>query len=211
MKLATKIIDRIHLKCSALWISSSGHIHRNVNHSSGLLDPKSENHRNSIEGFWTTKIGLECHMTITTSVKENISSSEDDDIREQMRQCPQLSTSLYAILHYAVDHGLYDKRSIEHCVCTIRNLCYGLQQPQQQQQQQQNHIADQQHQKQQKSQKQLQQPQSQQISRRSVTPSGQESKAQLTQEKSHSNSLFRIKSSSLSSGKKSKRSMDFEG
>nr|CAH8856774.1 unnamed protein product [Trichobilharzia regenti] len=147
---------------------------------------------------------------IVTSLVRNISSSEDDDIREQMRQCPQLSTSLYAILHYAVDHGLYDKRSIEHCVCTIRNLCYGLQQPQQQQQQQQNHIADQQHQKQQKSQKQLQQPQSQQISRRSVTPSGQESKAQLTQEKSHSNSLFRIKSSSLSSGKKSKRSMDFE-
>lgn len=97
-----------------------------------------------------------------------------------MRQCPQLATSLFSILRYAVEHQLYDKRSIEHCVCTIRNLCYGLQQRQQ-----------------------IQQSPSQS----SVTSSSQDSKFQ---EKSRNGSLLRIKSTSLVSGKKSKGLTEIE-
>ncbi|CAH8585032.1 unnamed protein product [Schistosoma bovis] len=122
---------------------------------------------------------------IVTSLIRNISSSEDDDVREKMRQCPQLATSLFSILRYAVEHQLYDKRSIEHCVCTIRNLCYGLQQRQQTQQSQ---------------------PQ-QSPSQSSVTSSSQESKFQ---EKSRNGSLLRIKSTSLVSGKKSKGLTEIE-
>ncbi|CAH8589471.1 unnamed protein product [Schistosoma rodhaini] len=116
---------------------------------------------------------------IVTSLIRNISSSEDDDVRDQMRQCTQLATSLFSILRYAVEHQLYDKRSIEHCVCTIRNLCYGLQQRQQTQQSQ---------------------PQ-QSPSQSSVTSSSQDSKFQ---EKSRNGSLLRIKSTSLVSSRKSK-------
>ncbi|CAH8585073.1 unnamed protein product [Heterobilharzia americana] len=130
---------------------------------------------------------------IVMSLIRNISSSEDDDVREQMRQCPQLASSLYSVLRFAVDNQLHDKRSIEHCVCTIRNLCYGLQQQHQHQHQQQRH------------------GQKQSQSQRSVTPSSQDSTNQQTfQEKSRNGSLFRIKSSSLTSGKKSKRSVEFE-
>ncbi|TNN11465.1 Armadillo repeat protein deleted in velo-cardio-facial syndrome isoform 2 [Schistosoma japonicum] len=116
---------------------------------------------------------------IVASLIRNISSSEDDNVREQMRQCPQLATSLFSILRYAVEHRLYDKRSIEHCVCTIRNLCYGLQQQRQTQQSQQ-----------------LQSP-----SQSSITSSSQDSKSQ---EKPRNGSLLRIKSASLVSGRKSK-------
>ncbi|CAH8521899.1 unnamed protein product [Schistosoma turkestanicum] len=118
---------------------------------------------------------------IVTSLIRNISSSEDDDVREQMRQCPQLATSLFSILRYAVEHQLCDKRSIEHCVCTIRNLCYGLQQRQQTQQL---------------------------SSQSSVTSSSQDSKSQEKQPRN--GSLLRIKSASLVSGRKSKRSTEVE-
>ncbi|GAA57044.1 catenin delta-2, partial [Clonorchis sinensis] len=62
------------------------------------------------------------------AVLRNVSSSEDRDVRDRMRQCPHLLWSLITILRAAVRLQCFDTKSVEHCVCCLRNLCFSLQQ-----------------------------------------------------------------------------------
>ncbi|KER28256.1 hypothetical protein T265_04859 [Opisthorchis viverrini] len=62
------------------------------------------------------------------AVLRNVSSSEDREVRDRMRQCPHLLWSLITILRAAVRLQCFDTKSVEHCVCCLRNLCFSLQQ-----------------------------------------------------------------------------------
>ncbi|KAA3675027.1 uncharacterized protein DEA37_0006215 [Paragonimus westermani] len=60
------------------------------------------------------------------AVLRNVSSSETAEVRELMRQCPSLMWSLVTILQSAVKSQCSDTKSVEHCICCLRNLCYSL-------------------------------------------------------------------------------------
>ncbi|KAF5405723.1 hypothetical protein PHET_00863 [Paragonimus heterotremus] len=60
------------------------------------------------------------------AVFRNVSSSEIAEVRELMRQCPSLMWSLITILQSAVKSQCSDTKSVEHCICCLRNLCYSL-------------------------------------------------------------------------------------
>ncbi|KAF8570010.1 hypothetical protein P879_00035 [Paragonimus westermani] len=60
------------------------------------------------------------------AVLRNVSSSETAEVRELMRQCPSLIWSLVTILQSAVKSQCSDTKSVEHCICCLRNLCYSL-------------------------------------------------------------------------------------
>ncbi|KAF6778720.1 hypothetical protein AHF37_01889 [Paragonimus kellicotti] len=60
------------------------------------------------------------------AVLRNVSSSEIAEVRELMRQCPSLMWSLITILQSAVNSQCSDTKSVEHCICCLRNLCYSL-------------------------------------------------------------------------------------
>ncbi|NXE83092.1 PKP4 protein, partial [Cochlearius cochlearius] len=61
----------------------------------------------------------------TTGCLRNLSSA-GEEARKQMRSCEGLVDSLLYIIHTCVNTSDYDSKTVENCVCTLRNLSYRL-------------------------------------------------------------------------------------
>ncbi|POI35149.1 hypothetical protein CIB84_001100 [Bambusicola thoracicus] len=53
-------------------------------------------------------------------------SSAGEEARKQMRSCEGLVDSLLYVIHTCVNTSDYDSKTVENCVCTLRNLSYRL-------------------------------------------------------------------------------------
>ncbi|NWU57099.1 PKP4 protein, partial [Dromas ardeola] len=61
----------------------------------------------------------------TTGCLRNLSSA-GEEARKQMRSCDGLVDSLLYVIHTCVNTSDYDSKTVENCVCTLRNLSYRL-------------------------------------------------------------------------------------
>ncbi|XP_042682996.1 plakophilin-4 isoform X6 [Centrocercus urophasianus] len=61
----------------------------------------------------------------TTGCLRNLSSA-GEEARKQMRSCEGLVDSLLYVIHTCVNTSDYDSKTVENCVCTLRNLSYRL-------------------------------------------------------------------------------------
>ncbi|XP_027721699.1 plakophilin-4 isoform X7 [Vombatus ursinus] len=61
----------------------------------------------------------------TTGCLRNLSSA-GEEARKQMRSCEGLVDSLLYVIHACVNTSDYDSKTVENCVCTLRNLSYRL-------------------------------------------------------------------------------------
>uniref|UniRef100_A0A8D2MU12 Plakophilin 4 n=1 Tax=Zonotrichia albicollis TaxID=44394 RepID=A0A8D2MU12_ZONAL len=61
----------------------------------------------------------------TTGCLRNLSSA-GEEARKQMRSCEGLVDSLLHVIHTCVNTSDYDSKTVENCVCTLRNLSYRL-------------------------------------------------------------------------------------
>uniref|UniRef100_A0A8C9EYW8 Plakophilin 4 n=2 Tax=Pavo cristatus TaxID=9049 RepID=A0A8C9EYW8_PAVCR len=61
----------------------------------------------------------------TTGCLRNLSSA-GEEARKQMRCCEGLVDSLLYVIHTCVSTSDYDSKTVENCVCTLRNLSYRL-------------------------------------------------------------------------------------
>ncbi|OXB55421.1 hypothetical protein ASZ78_014549 [Callipepla squamata] len=61
----------------------------------------------------------------TTGCLRNLSSA-GEEARKQMRSCEGLVDSLLYVIHTCVKTSDYDSKTVENCVCTLRNLSYRL-------------------------------------------------------------------------------------
>ncbi|XP_048339489.1 plakophilin-4 isoform X7 [Sphaerodactylus townsendi] len=61
----------------------------------------------------------------TTGCLRNLSSA-GEEARKQMRTCEGLVDSLLYVIHTCVNTSDYDSKTVENCVCTLRNLSYRL-------------------------------------------------------------------------------------
>ncbi|NWU65892.1 PKP4 protein, partial [Pterocles burchelli] len=61
----------------------------------------------------------------TTGCLRNLSSA-GEEARKQMRSCEGLVDSLLYVIHTCVNTSEYDSKTVENCVCTLRNLSYRL-------------------------------------------------------------------------------------
>uniref|UniRef100_A0A803VWM6 Plakophilin 4 n=1 Tax=Ficedula albicollis TaxID=59894 RepID=A0A803VWM6_FICAL len=61
----------------------------------------------------------------TTGCLRNLSSA-GEEARKQMRCCEGLVDSLLYVIHTCVNTSDYDSKTVENCVCTLRNLSYRL-------------------------------------------------------------------------------------
>ncbi|XP_064926173.1 plakophilin-4 isoform X2 [Columba livia] len=61
----------------------------------------------------------------TTGCLRNLSSA-GEEARKQMRACEGLVDSLLYVIHTCVNTSDYDSKTVENCVCTLRNLSYRL-------------------------------------------------------------------------------------
>ncbi|XP_029461399.1 plakophilin-4 isoform X2 [Rhinatrema bivittatum] len=61
----------------------------------------------------------------TTGCMRNLSSA-GEEARKQMRSCEGLVDSLLYVIQTCVNTSDYDSKTVENCVCTLRNLSYRL-------------------------------------------------------------------------------------
>ncbi|NXY89106.1 PKP4 protein, partial [Alcedo cyanopectus] len=61
----------------------------------------------------------------TTGCLRNLSSA-GEEARKQLRACEGLVDSLLHVIHTCVNTSDYDSKTVENCVCTLRNLSYRL-------------------------------------------------------------------------------------
>ncbi|CAH1787566.1 unnamed protein product [Owenia fusiformis] len=62
----------------------------------------------------------------TTGILRNISSA-DEYARKKLRECEGLVDALLHIVKAAIGKNDIDNKSVENCVCVLRNLCYACQ------------------------------------------------------------------------------------
>ncbi|XP_068936842.1 plakophilin-4 isoform X5 [Petaurus breviceps papuanus] len=90
-----------------------------------VIVPHSGWNNSSFDEDHKTKFQTSLVLRNTTGCLRNLSSA-GEEARKQMRSCEGLVDSLLYVIHACVNTSDYDSKTVENCVCTLRNLSYRL-------------------------------------------------------------------------------------
>ncbi|XP_060633313.2 plakophilin-4 isoform X1 [Anolis sagrei] len=90
-----------------------------------VIVPHSGWNNSSFDDDHKIKFQTSLGLRNTTGCLRNLSSA-GEEARKQMRACEGLVDSLLYVIHTCVNTSDYDSKTVENCVCTLRNLSYRL-------------------------------------------------------------------------------------
>ncbi|XP_042314414.1 plakophilin-4 [Sceloporus undulatus] len=90
-----------------------------------VIVPHSGWNNSSFDDDHKIKFQTSLGLRNTTGCLRNLSSA-GEEARKQMRSCEGLVDSLLYVIHTCVNTSDYDSKTVENCVCTLRNLSYRL-------------------------------------------------------------------------------------
>ncbi|XP_069472494.1 plakophilin-4 isoform X10 [Ambystoma mexicanum] len=90
-----------------------------------VIIPHSGWNNSSFDDDNKTKFQSSSVLRNTTGCMRNLSSA-GEEARKQMRACEGLVDSLLYVIHTCVNTSDFDSKTVENCVCTLRNLSYRL-------------------------------------------------------------------------------------
>ncbi|XP_007669334.1 plakophilin-4 isoform X3 [Ornithorhynchus anatinus] len=90
-----------------------------------VIVPHSGWNNSSFDDDHKIKFQTSLVLRNTTGCLRNLSSA-GEEARKQMRCCDGLVDSLLYVIHTCVNTSDYDSKTVENCVCTLRNLSYRL-------------------------------------------------------------------------------------
>ncbi|XP_038278211.1 plakophilin-4 isoform X3 [Dermochelys coriacea] len=90
-----------------------------------VIVPHSGWNNSSFDDDHKIKFQTSLVLRNTTGCLRNLSSA-GEEARKQMRSCDGLVDSLLYVIHTCVNTSDYDSKTVENCVCTLRNLSYRL-------------------------------------------------------------------------------------
>lgn len=90
-----------------------------------VIIPHSGWNNSSFDDDNKTKFQSSSVLRNTTGCMRNLSSA-GEEARKQMRTCEGLVDSLLYVIHTCVNTSDFDSKTVENCVCTLRNLSYRL-------------------------------------------------------------------------------------
>ncbi|XP_077176105.1 plakophilin-4 isoform X7 [Paroedura picta] len=90
-----------------------------------VIVPHSGWNNSSFDDDHKIKFQTSLVLRNTTGCLRNLSSA-GEEARKQMRTCEGLVDSLLYVIHTCVNTSDYDSKTVENCVCTLRNLSYRL-------------------------------------------------------------------------------------
>ncbi|KAM6332653.1 plakophilin-4 isoform 7-T7 [Podargus strigoides] len=93
--------------------------------TSAVIVPHSGWNSSSFDDDHKIKFQTSLVLRNTTGCLRNLSSA-GEEARKQMRSCEGLVDSLLYVIHTCVNTSDYDSKTVENCVCTLRNLSYRL-------------------------------------------------------------------------------------
>ncbi|XP_054237163.1 plakophilin-4 isoform X3 [Indicator indicator] len=93
--------------------------------TSTVIVPHSGWNSSSFDEDHKIKFQTSLVLRNTTGCLRNLSSA-GEEARKQMRSCEGLVDSLLYVIHTCVNTSDYDSKTVENCVCTLRNLSYRL-------------------------------------------------------------------------------------
>ncbi|NXL86844.1 PKP4 protein, partial [Alectura lathami] len=93
--------------------------------TSTVVVPHSGWNSSSFDDDHKMKFQTSLVLRNTTGCLRNLSSA-GEEARKQMRSCEGLVDSLLYVIHTCVNTSDYDSKTVENCVCTLRNLSYRL-------------------------------------------------------------------------------------
>ncbi|XP_070587666.1 plakophilin-4 isoform X5 [Erythrolamprus reginae] len=93
--------------------------------TNSVIVPHSGWNNSSFDDDHKIKFQTSLVLRNTTGCLRNLSSA-GEDARKQMRSCEGLVDSLLYVIHTCVNTSDYDSKTVENCVCTLRNLSYRL-------------------------------------------------------------------------------------
>ncbi|NXX75729.1 PKP4 protein, partial [Urocolius indicus] len=93
--------------------------------TSTVIVPHSGWNSSSFDDDHKIKFQTSLVLRNTTGCLRNLSSA-GEEARKQMRACEGLVDSLLYVIHTCVNTSDYDSKTVENCVCTLRNLSYRL-------------------------------------------------------------------------------------
>ncbi|KAM8806835.1 plakophilin-4 [Eudromia elegans] len=93
--------------------------------TSTVIVPHSGWNSSSFDDDHKMKFQTSLVLRNTTGCLRNLSSA-GEEARRQMRSCDGLVDSLLYVIHTCVNTSDYDSKTVENCVCTLRNLSYRL-------------------------------------------------------------------------------------
>ncbi|NXF32977.1 PKP4 protein, partial [Nyctibius bracteatus] len=93
--------------------------------TNAVIVPHSGWNSSSFDNDHKMKFQTSLVLRNTTGCLRNLSSA-GEEARKQMRSCEGLVDSLLHVIHTCVNTSDYDSKTVENCVCTLRNLSYRL-------------------------------------------------------------------------------------
>ncbi|NWW45471.1 PKP4 protein, partial [Pedionomus torquatus] len=93
--------------------------------TNAVIVPHSGWNSSSFDDDHKIKFQTSLVLRNTTGCLRNLSSA-GEEARKQMRSCEGLVDSLLYVIHTCVNTSDYDSKTVENCVCTLRNLSYRL-------------------------------------------------------------------------------------
>ncbi|XP_009883765.1 PREDICTED: plakophilin-4 isoform X2 [Charadrius vociferus] len=93
--------------------------------TNAVIVPHSGWNTSSFDDDHKMKFQTSLVLRNTTGCLRNLSSA-GEEARKQMRSCEGLVDSLLYVIHTCVNTSDYDSKTVENCVCTLRNLSYRL-------------------------------------------------------------------------------------
>ncbi|XP_013924360.1 PREDICTED: plakophilin-4 isoform X3 [Thamnophis sirtalis] len=93
--------------------------------TNSVIVPHSGWNNSSFDDDHKIKFQTSLVLRNTTGCLRNLSSA-GEEARKQMRSCEGLIDSLLYVIHTCVNTSDYDSKTVENCVCTLRNLSYRL-------------------------------------------------------------------------------------
>ncbi|MEE6489372.1 hypothetical protein FKM82_015547 [Ascaphus truei] len=90
-----------------------------------VIVPHSGLNNSSFDDDHKMKFQSSSVLRNTTGCMRNLSSA-GEDARKQMRYCEGLVDSLLHVIQTCVNTSDFDSKTVENCVCTLRNLSYRL-------------------------------------------------------------------------------------
>ncbi|XP_040213847.1 plakophilin-4 isoform X5 [Rana temporaria] len=90
-----------------------------------VIVPHSGLNNSSFDDDHKVKFQSSAVLRNTTGCMRNLSSA-GEEARKQMRYCEGLVDSLLFVIHTCVNTSDFDSKTVENCVCTLRNLSYRL-------------------------------------------------------------------------------------
>ncbi|KAK9410652.1 plakophilin-4 [Crotalus adamanteus] len=93
--------------------------------TNSVIVPHSGWNNSSFDDDHKIKFQTSLVLRNTTGCLRNLSSA-GEEARKQMRSCEGLVDSLLYVIHTCVNTSDYDSKTVENCVCTLRNLSYRL-------------------------------------------------------------------------------------